>query len=88
MKNWAREELGAEISASLKWNIKHDKLAVVIELIKLINAVWLASLWHIGFALGLPLVLWFFFFPASVAIAFYIEKRRSQRQEKPSGTTT
>jgi hypothetical protein len=87
MKNQMREEVLAEIRNRWAWNIRHDKKAVLIGLIKLANAAWIAGLWQIGFPTGIPLLLWLGFFASSMAFAWHLEQRRAQ-QENAAGSSS
>ncbi len=78
MRNHMRDEVLAEFRSRLAWNIKHDKKAVLIGFIKLVNAAWIAGLWQIGFPTGLPLILWLGFFASTMAFAWHLEQRRAR----------
>jgi hypothetical protein len=80
-----RDEVLAEFRSRLAWNIRHDKKAVLIGLIKLVNAAWIAWLWQIGFPTGLPLILWFVFCVVSLSVAAVLEKAKMARQSTSAG---
>ena len=77
MRNQMRDEVLAEIRNRWAWNIRHDKKAVLIGLIKLVNAAWIAGLWQLGFPTGIPLILWLGFFASTMAFAWHLEQRRA-----------
>ena len=84
VRNQAREEFFTAFRTNLGQAMLHDKRSVVIGLIKVVNAFWFAGLAAAGFALTLPLVLWIFFLPLSLAFAVYLEQGREQGEpEKP-----
>jgi len=87
MRNQTRDEVLAEFRNRLAWSIRHDKKAVLIGLIKLVNAAWIAGLWQIGFPMGTPLILWLGFFTSSMAFAWHLEQRRAQ-QENATGSSS
>ena len=68
-----------EFGNRLAWLVQNDRKAVVIGLIKLVNAVWFAGLWQAGFAIKLSLFLWLGFFIASMLFAARLEFYKGEK---------
>ena len=81
-RNVLRDELVDAVRARVAHAWRHDPRALLIALIKLVNAVSFAVLmlkpvdWKLG--------LWFGFCVASLSVAAVLEKARMERQVSPA----
>ena len=82
-RNVLRDELVDAMRARVAHAWRHDPRALLIGLIKLVNAVSFAVL--IQKPVGWKLGLWLVFCVVSLAVAAAIEKARMARQVPPAG---
>jgi len=77
-KNRLGRRVADEVGAGLTWALRHDRKALAILALQLIDAVWFALVWAHGFRPITSVVSWALFFVASVAAMIAIERRRTQ----------
>lgn len=82
-RNVPRDELVGAMRARIAHAWRHDPRALLIGLIKLVDAVSFAVL--MLNPVGWKLVLWFVFCVVSLAVAAVLEKARMAREAPPAG---
>jgi|GEM_PF-3219851 hypothetical protein len=75
-KNRLRRQVTDEVGAGIATAMRRDRKGLVILLLQVINAVWLASLWEGGFNSVPALLIWAVFFTLTLIASIAIEKRR------------
>jgi len=83
-KNRLRQQVVDEVGAGLTWALQHDRKALAILVLQIVNAAWFALLWAHGFRPWASVMVWALFFVASLVAMIAIERRRARElpQEK------
>jgi fatty acid desaturase len=82
-RNVLRDELVDAMRARLAHAWRHDPKALLVVLIKLVNAVMLTAWWLDGFSVGWPFLLGLIVFTALMVVAFKLEKSRPPNSRTP-----
>ena len=75
-----RDVLQAEFGSRMAWLVRNDRKAMLVGLIKLVNAVWFAGLWQAGLKFDLALLVWLVFFVVTMLLAFRLDSAGFNQQ--------
>jgi Na+/H+-translocating membrane pyrophosphatase len=76
-KHRLRNQVMDEVRAGLAVSLRSDLRGVLILLLQIINAVWFATLWELGFPSIATTAMRAVFCAASVGLAVVLERRRA-----------
>lgn len=75
-----RREFGDEFARRFAWLVRHRRMSVLIELIKLVNAVWFAGIWQAGLMASRAMFIWLGFFVVTMALALWLELKINKEE--------